>query len=208
MSSTNSPGTDDELFDAALADIRSDIEQHLTQAHGALPDAEGFWNVEAPNILGVLNSARGELDVDSARAEYRAARKQYIMAARAGAFEDADPFEESFEDLDVAITHIETVEESLAELTRELPKLKQSLGAVSESEIKESVEKIDASDTEDNDREGERDDEDPDEVLVDESKDVDEPEEDEDQDEVDKEASEEETTDDNSNGVPVRKPKN
>ena len=66
--SNQSTLADDDLFGEAAA---------------SLPDADAVWDVEADNVLGVLNTLRSALDVGDAADHLRQAKKTFIVGRRA-----------------------------------------------------------------------------------------------------------------------------
>lgn len=128
MSSQNTSGTeDDDLFEDAITELTTEINTHLTNAHTELPDTAEIWDVDAPNILGALNTLRGELDITTARTELREARKKYVLADRADAFDDTDTLGDEIQSLSEVIDALETTREQVADLTNTIPDVKQRL---------------------------------------------------------------------------------
>jgi hypothetical protein len=118
---------DDDLFGEAAAEMRAAVESHLTDARGALPEPDAIWDVEADNVLGVLNSLRSSLDTGDAADHLRQAKKQFVMGKRAEAFEDADDLEEAIADLEELLADVEAAHEQVGELTGVVPQLRGSL---------------------------------------------------------------------------------
>ena len=144
---------DDDLFDEAADDIRSDVEERLDAVANALPDGDAIWSVEADNTLGVLNSLRSALDVDDAADDLREAKKWYAMGKRAEVFEDSDDLEARIETLDGVLTDVEEAHEQASGLASTVPELRGALDEASdasetgdsgESESDEEAEESDA----------------------------------------------------------------
>ncbi|EMA41438.1 DUF5790 family protein [Halococcus hamelinensis] len=143
---------DDDLFDEAADDIRSDVEERLDAVADALPDGDAIWSVEADNTLGVLNSLRSALDVDDAAADLREAKKWYAMGKRAEVFDDSDDLEARIETLDGVLTDVEEAHEQASGLASTVPELRGALdethdgesGDAEESEADEESDEADA----------------------------------------------------------------
>jgi hypothetical protein len=118
---------DDDLFDEAAADIRTEVEDHLDAARDSLPASEEIWTVEADNTLGVLNTLSQALDTGDAAAHLRDAKKSYTMGKRADAFEDAEGLAERIEALDAVMDDIETAHDHASELASTVPELRGAL---------------------------------------------------------------------------------
>ena len=118
---------DDDLFDEAAADIRTDVETHLDAAREALPESEEIWTVEADNTLGVLNTLGQALDPGDAADHLRDAKKWYTMGERADAFEDADDLAAQIEALDAVMDDVETAHDHASELASTVPELRGAL---------------------------------------------------------------------------------
>ncbi|WP_435067870.1 DUF5790 family protein [Haloplanus sp. C73] len=118
---------DDELFGEAAAEVRADVEEHLSKARAELPDSTDIWETEADNVLGVLNGLRSALDVGDAEEHLRQAKKWYTMGERADAFEDADDLAAAIEELDALIESIESAHDGVSDLTNAVPELRGSL---------------------------------------------------------------------------------
>lgn len=118
---------DDELFDEAATDIRTDVETHLDAARDALPEAADIWTIEANNTLGVLNTLGQALDTGDAASHLRDAKKWYTMGERADAFDDADDLAEQIEALDAMIGDVETAHDHASELASTVPELREAL---------------------------------------------------------------------------------
>ncbi len=129
---------DDDLFDEAAAEVRADVETHLEAAREALPTVDEIWNVEADNVLGVLNGLKGALDLDNAEAELRDAKKWYTMGERADAFDDADDLEAEIEAIADLIEAVEDAREAVGDLTTTLPELRGVLEDLAEQEAEEA----------------------------------------------------------------------
>ncbi|MFB6170234.1 MAG: DUF5790 family protein [Haloarculaceae archaeon] len=120
---------DDDLFGEAASEVREDVEEHLDAARDALPEADAIWEVEADNVLGVLNALKSSLDAGEAGDHVRDAKKWYVIGERAGAFEDADDLGEEIEELEGIIESLETAREQVGDLTGTVPELRKSLEA-------------------------------------------------------------------------------
>ena len=118
---------DDDLFDEAADDIRSDVEESLDAVETTLPDGDAIWSVEADNTLGVLNSLRSALDVGDAAEHLREAKKWYAMGKRAEVFEDSDDLEARIEALDGVLSDVETAHERASGLASTIPELRGAL---------------------------------------------------------------------------------
>ena len=118
---------DDELFGEAAAETRENVERHLGAAREELPTAEAVWETEADNILGVLNGLKSALDVGDAAEELRQAKKEYIFAERADAFDNAHDLEADIEAVESLLETIETVHDDVGELTGTVPQLRSEL---------------------------------------------------------------------------------
>jgi uncharacterized phage infection (PIP) family protein YhgE len=118
---------EDDLFGEAAAEMRTEVESHLADARGALPDAESVWAVEADNALGALNSLKSALDTGDAAEHLRAAKKQYVMGERADAFEDADDLEDEIDDLEDLIEDVQDAHEDVSDLAGTLPEIRSAL---------------------------------------------------------------------------------
>jgi len=118
---------DDDLFDEAAAEVRADVEAHLEAARAELPAVSQIWDVEADNVLGVLNGLKGALDLADASAELRDAKKWYTMGTRAEAFEDAEDLAAEIETVEDLIEQFETARDAVGDLTTTLPELRSAL---------------------------------------------------------------------------------
>lgn len=118
---------DDDLFGEAAAEMRAEVEGHLTDARGSLPEPDAVWDVEADNVLGVLNSLRSALDTGDAADHLRQAKKQYIMGKRAEAFEDADDLEAAIADLEALLEDVEEAHGKVGDLAGTVPQLRSAL---------------------------------------------------------------------------------
>ncbi|KAA9399738.1 hypothetical protein Har1130_01265 [Haloarcula sp. CBA1130] len=118
---------DDELFGEAANEMRTDVEESLAKARGALPEADAVWDVEADNTLGVLNSLKTALDVGDAEDHLRDAKKWYTMGERADAFEDADDLAEEIETIAGLIDNVSDAREQVGDLTATIPQLRSTL---------------------------------------------------------------------------------
>jgi hypothetical protein len=127
MDMSQSTFEDDDLFDEAAADIRTDVEEHLAATRDALPASETIWSVEADNTLGVLNALEQALDTGDATDRLRDAKKWYAMGERADAFDDADDLAEQIEALEAVLADIETAHDHANELSSTVPELRGAL---------------------------------------------------------------------------------
>ncbi len=118
---------DDELFTEAASEMREDVETSLAKAQKALPSADGLWETEADNTLGVLNGLRTALELDDAGEHLREAKKWYAMGQKADAFEDAEDLAEEIETVEELFADIETAHEQVSELASTIPQLKSTL---------------------------------------------------------------------------------
>ncbi len=118
---------DDELFGEAASEVRADVEEHVARARAALPAGEDVWEVEADNVLGVLNGLRSALDVEEARTHLRDARKWYTMGERAGAFDEDDDLEAELEELEELLADVAEARERTGDLASTLPALRSTL---------------------------------------------------------------------------------
>ena len=121
---------DDDLFDEAAAEVRADVEAHLDDVQAALPQVDDVWDVQADNVLGVLNGLKGTLDVEGAAASLRDAKKWYTMGERAGAFEDGSDLETRIDELEALLGQLEDARDAVGELTTTLPELRSALDDV------------------------------------------------------------------------------
>ncbi|WP_049901249.1 DUF5790 family protein [Halococcus agarilyticus] len=129
----NQSTIEDDLFDEAAADIRTDVEEHLAAAREALPASEAIWSVEADNTLGVLNSLEQALDTGDAADRLRDAKKWYAMGERADAFDDADDLAEQIEELEAVLEDVEAAHDHADELSSTVPELRGALDEASEA---------------------------------------------------------------------------
>ena len=118
---------DDELFDEAANEMRADVEEALGEARTALPEGESVWEVDADNVLGVLNGLRTALDTDDAADHLRDAKKWYTMGERADAFEDAEVLQAEIEALEELFETVATAREEASDLAATLPELRGNL---------------------------------------------------------------------------------
>lgn len=125
---------DDDLFDEAAAEVRADVESHLEDARATLPMVDDLWEVEADNVLGVLNGLKGSLEVDGTREHLRDAKKWYTMGERADAFEEAEDLAADIEELETLLDQFESAREAAGELTTTLPELRSTLSDLQSDE--------------------------------------------------------------------------
>ncbi|HET7323345.1 MAG TPA: DUF5790 family protein [Halococcus sp.] len=118
---------DDDLFDEAAADIRTDVETHLDAACEALPESDEIWTVEADNTLGVLNSLGQALDPGDAAEHLRDAKKWYTIGERADAFDDPEDLAAQIEALDAVMGDVEAAHEHASALASTVPELRGAL---------------------------------------------------------------------------------
>ena len=120
---------DDELFDEASDEMREDVEDALEEARDALPDADGIFDVEGDNIIGVLNSLKSELDAGEAEEALREAKKWFGIGKKADVFDEefVEEAEDELEELEEALTSLNDAEDSATELTDSLASLKSVL---------------------------------------------------------------------------------
>ncbi|WP_424001045.1 DUF5790 family protein [Haloarcula salina] len=118
---------DDELFGEAANEMRTDVEESLSKAREALPEADAVWDVEADNTLGVLNALKTALDVGDAEDHLRDAKKWYTMGERADAFEDADDLAEEIETIADLVDDVDDAREQVGDLTATIPQLRSTL---------------------------------------------------------------------------------
>jgi hypothetical protein len=120
---------DDELFDEASDEIRSDVEAALEDAREALPDSDDVLDVEGDNIIGVLNSLKTGLDGGEARDALREAKKWFGIGERADAFDEefVEEAEDEIGEIENALGALDDAEESATELTDAVASLKDSL---------------------------------------------------------------------------------
>ncbi|MFB6092351.1 MAG: DUF5790 family protein [Haloquadratum sp.] len=129
MSSQSTLG-DDELFGEAAAEMREEVEEHLDDARAVLPDPDAVWEVDADNVLGVLNALHSTLEVGDAEEHLRQAKKTFIVGQRADAFEDPDEIESRIESVEALVTTIEDADEMVGDLTGTMPQLRSQLQEV------------------------------------------------------------------------------
>lgn len=118
---------DDDLFDEAADDIRTDVEASLDAASAKLPKSDAIWAVESDNTLGVLNALRSAFDVGDATEDLRDAKKWYTIGNRADVFEDADDLEARIETLDDVIGEVEEAHDHVSALASTVPELRDTL---------------------------------------------------------------------------------
>ena len=118
---------DDELFGEAADEARAEVREHLRNARATLPTADAVWETDADNVLGALNGLRSALDTGEATDELRQAKKRYVMAERAGAFEDDEELAQDIESVADLVGTIEDAHEQVGELTSTVPGLRSQL---------------------------------------------------------------------------------
>jgi len=125
---------DDELFGEAASEMQADVEESLAAAREELPDADAIWEVDAENTLGVLNALKNSLDAGDAESHLRDAKKAFVLADRAGAFDDADDLREGLEELEGIVTDVASAREQVTELAATVPELRGSLEEVADGD--------------------------------------------------------------------------
>ncbi|WP_224270151.1 DUF5790 family protein [Haloprofundus salinisoli] len=138
---------DDELFGEAAAEMREDVEAHLSAARETLPEGDDIWETEADNVLGVLNGLRSALDTGDAEDHLRQAKKWYTIGERADAFEDAEDLADAIEEVEELLEQITEAHANVGELASTIPQLRGALD--------EAHEETEATDDEDEDEESE-----------------------------------------------------
>jgi len=123
---------DDDLFGEAANEMRSDVEEHLEAARDELPDPDAIWDVEADNILGVLNALRTGLDPDEAETHLRDAKKWYTMGERADAFDDAGDLEDEIDAVEGLIADLSDAREQVSDLAGTVPEIRSALESADE----------------------------------------------------------------------------
>lgn len=130
---------DDDLFDEAASEVRTDVESSLAAARADLPAPDAVWTVDAENTLGVLNGLRSALDVDGAADHLREAKKWYAMGERAGAFDEDDELAEDLEAVAALLVEVETAREQVGELTTTIPQLRNALEEAADGDGEEAA---------------------------------------------------------------------
>ena len=130
--SNQSTLADDDLFGEAAAEMREEVEGHLDNARTSLPDADAVWDVEADNVLGVLNTLRSALEVGDAAEDLRQAKKTFIVGQRADAFDDPDEIEAEIGELEDLVASVEDAEDLVGELTGTVPGIRSQLQEATE----------------------------------------------------------------------------
>ena len=118
---------DDDLFGEAADEMREAVESYLRDARADLPAPEAVWESDADNVLGALNGLNAALDTGDAIEELRAAKKQYVMGERAGAFDEDDELAEEIEELEELIESLDEAHERVSELTTTVPGIRNDL---------------------------------------------------------------------------------
>lgn len=124
---------DDELFSEAASEMRDDVEEALAGARAALPTSDDIWQVEADNVLGVLNGLKSSLDTADAEGHLRDAKKWYTMGERADAFEDPADLARAIEELESLVTRIKAAHGQASDLASTLPELRGDLDTAHET---------------------------------------------------------------------------
>jgi hypothetical protein len=139
----------DHLFDEASDELRTDVEDHLSDAEASLPKVDTVWETDADNIIGVLNQLKAALDGEGVHEPYTEARKWFLLGAEANAF-DADvhdAFEDRFDAVGDAIERLGLASECVAELTPMFPELRAAIEEVGEPTDTDTEEDTDADET-------------------------------------------------------------
>jgi hypothetical protein len=120
---------DDELFDEASDEMREDVETALEKARDGLPDADEVLEVEADNLVGVLNGINSGLKEGDAEDGLREAKKWFGIGKKADVFEEdfLEEAQEELEDLEDTLESLSEVEETATELTGTVAGLKDVL---------------------------------------------------------------------------------
>ncbi len=118
---------DDELFGEAASEMRSDVEDSLSAAREALPDADDVWETEADNALGVLNGLRSALSVGDAAEHLKEAKKWFTMGQRADAFEDAEDLAAEIERVEDLVADVEAAHDQVGDLAATIPEIRSAL---------------------------------------------------------------------------------
>ncbi len=120
-------GDDEELFGEAASEAREEVQTHLRAARSKLPTAEAVWETDANNVLGALNGLSAALDTGDAVEELRQARKRYVLADRAGAFDDDEQLADELESMTELVETLESTHEQVSALTSTVPQLRGEL---------------------------------------------------------------------------------
>jgi hypothetical protein len=118
---------DDDLFSEAASEMRADVESSLDQARDGLPDAEAFWEIDADNTLGLLNTLSSTLETGDAAEHLRDAKKWYTMGKKADAFDDGGDLADEIADLEELLADIEAASEQAGDLASTVPQLRNTL---------------------------------------------------------------------------------
>ena len=118
---------DDDLFGEAAVEMREEVEGHLDDARASLPDPDAVWDVEADNVLGVLNTLKSALDGGDATDHLRQAKKTFVVGQRADAFDDPDALEAEIERLEALVASVEDAEGLVGDLTGTIPGVRNGL---------------------------------------------------------------------------------
>jgi hypothetical protein len=118
---------DEDLFGEAAAEMHEEVEDHLDDARASLPDPDAVWDVEADNVLGVLNTLKSALNTGDAADDLRQAKKTFVVGQRADAFDDPDDLEAEIEELEGLVASIEDAEGLVGELTGTIPQVRSQL---------------------------------------------------------------------------------
>ncbi|QZA88012.1 hypothetical protein K0C01_09420 [Salinarchaeum sp. IM2453] len=121
--------SDEELFGEAANEIRTDVEESLADARDALPEGKEILNLEANNVIGVLNRLKSELDTSGAKDSLRDAKKWYTIGERAEAFDDANDLASEIEEVESLITTVDDAHEHAAELASTVPEIGDQLSS-------------------------------------------------------------------------------
>ena len=118
---------EDDLFGEAAGELEQDVQTGIDTAMQSLPEVEEIWTADADNVLGVLNGLRSALDTENARDGLREASKWFTIGERAGAFETDGELAEELEELEAAISNLESAKEDVTTLINTLPELREQL---------------------------------------------------------------------------------
>lgn len=121
---------DDDLFGEAASEIESDVESSLAAARAALPETETVWAIDGDNTLATLNALKSALDTGAAKEQLRDAKKWFTIGERADAFENPEAIADDIEQVEAALTQIETAHDQVADVAAALPELRSTLDAV------------------------------------------------------------------------------
>ncbi len=120
---------DEDLFTEASTELREDVERHLEEAREGLPEADELLEVRGDNVIGVLNSLKGDLTAEDADEALREARKWLETGRRADAYDEdwVQEAETEIDKLNEAFEAVEEASENATELVNAVATLKQNL---------------------------------------------------------------------------------